>query len=141
VEHRHLDNLQRMYCREEQLERRLVLMTILKQSPPETLRGAVAGQKVVAELQKWLQSAVETKEYRLAFRVIETLDKLPIDRETFQVGWPRVRMQKIRPRCAAAQLRAARKRALLGRVQTPCKAGRESLSFGVCVPILGSRAG
>lgn len=88
VDPRHLDTLQRMFRREEQLERRLVLMTILKQSPPETLRGAVAGQKVVAELQKWLQSAVETKEYRLASRVIETLDRLPIDLATFQVSVP-----------------------------------------------------
>lgn len=62
-----------------------MLMTILKQSPSGTLKEAVRHQKVVLELQKWLLAAVDTKEFRLAFRVIESLDKLPIDLAALQV--------------------------------------------------------
>lgn len=89
VEPRYLPSLQRLYAKEAQLERRLVLMTVLKQSPPATLREAVRNQKVVLELQKWLAAAAEAKEFRLAFRVIETLDKLPIDLAALQASFLR----------------------------------------------------
>ena len=61
-------------------------MTVLRQSPPGTLREVVRGQKIVQELQKWLQSAAESKDLRLAFRVMESLEKLPIDLTVLQVG-------------------------------------------------------
>lgn len=86
VDVRFLPSLQRLYQNETQLERRLVLMTVLRQSPAGTLKEAVRGQKIVQELQKWLQSAVESKEFRLAFRVIESLEKLPIDLTVLQVS-------------------------------------------------------
>ena len=82
---RYLSSLERLFQNETQLERQLVLMTILKQSPPGTLKEAVRHQKVVLDLQKWLLAAVETREFRLAYRVIESLDKLPIDLPVLQV--------------------------------------------------------
>ena len=85
VDARYLPSLQRLYQNETQLERRLVLMTVLRQSPAGTLKEVVRGQKIVQELQKWLQSAVESKEFRLAFRVMESLEKLPIDLTVLQV--------------------------------------------------------
>lgn len=86
VDPRYLPTLQRLFQNEAQLERRLVLMTVLKQSPLGTLKEVVRGQKIVLELQKWLQSAVESKEIRLAFRVTETLDRLPVDLSVLQVS-------------------------------------------------------
>ena len=77
--------LQRMYAKEKHLERQLVLMTILKQSPEATQLQAVKSQKIVANLQAWITSAVEQKEFRLAFRVLETLERLPIDLDVLKV--------------------------------------------------------
>lgn len=88
--------LQRMYQREKHLERQLVLMTILKQSPPGTLQEAVKNQKIVIELQSWIQSAVEHREFRLAFRVLETLDRLPIDLTVLKVA-PHLQIQFLSP--------------------------------------------
>lgn len=85
MEPRSLASLQRLYQQESSLERRLVLMTILKQSPASTLKEAVRYQIVIVELQKWLLAAAESKDFRLAYRVIETLDKLPIDLTALQV--------------------------------------------------------
>ena len=110
VDARYLPTLQRLFQNEAQLERRLVLMTILKQSPPGTLREVVRGQKIVLELQKWLQSAAEAKEIRLAFRVIETLDKLPIDLPLLQaspmlyVGFPGHKPQISQLQCVQTYL-------------------------------------
>lgn len=75
-----------MYQREKHLEKQLVLMTILKQSPPGTVQEAVRNQKIVFELQAWMQNAVEQREFRLAYRVLETLDKLPIDLNVLKVA-------------------------------------------------------
>ena len=85
VEAKFLLALQKLFQRETNLERRLILMQMLKLSPPGTLKEAVQSQKIILELQKWLQSAAESKEFRLAFRVIETLDRLPITLEALKV--------------------------------------------------------
>ncbi len=106
---RYLPSLQRLYQNETQLERQLVLMTVLKQSPAGTLKEVVRSQNIVQELQKWLQSAVESKELRLAFRVMESLDKLPIDLTVLQVsqdhGFPLLAMHPLNSCTAASFIR------------------------------------
>ena len=85
VEPRFLPSLTKLYQRETQLERKLVLMAVLKRSPSGTLTEAVRTQKIIGELQQWLISSTESKDFRLSLRVIEILDKLPIDLAALQV--------------------------------------------------------
>ena len=102
VEAKFLLALQKLFQREINLERRLVLMQMLKLSPPGTLKEAVQSQKIILELQKWLHSAAESKEFRLAFRVIETLDRLPITLEALKVviSWCMDHVNVARCHCA-----------------------------------------
>ena len=86
VDARFLPSLLRLFQNETQLERRLVLMTVLKQSPAGMLKEVVRTQKVITELQKWLQSAIESKDIRVAKRVIDLLDKLPVDLPVLQAS-------------------------------------------------------
>ena len=105
VEAKDLPVLQRMYAKETHLERQLVLLTILKQSPEATLREAVRDKRIVADLQSWILSAVENREFRLAFRVLEVLDKLPVDLEVLKVNLtnPILNLSVVKP----AQIKAS----------------------------------